>query len=134
MSAAVRRKVGRGGVQDALEAGRLAADRALRAEAEEIEAAEAALDLLRDPEHPDVTATARLLAHHTEALTQATARLGLDAEVEAYLDAACAAAPETTEAQRQAENERDAERTTKMPYPFSAARWRAHVLSFTTTD
>ncbi|MFD7506053.1 MerR family transcriptional regulator [Streptomyces sp. NPDC059850] len=97
----------------------LATHPGLRAEADRLDAADAALDDTVDPHDPQVEElAARHCAHH-KALHQAIEAAGLDAAEEKLFDIYDAEASGEEEVQMSA-----FEAVTKMPYGFSAARTR----------
>ncbi|MET8901615.1 MerR family transcriptional regulator [Streptomyces sp. NPDC004538] len=102
----------------------LATHPGLRAEADRLDAADAALDDTVDPHDPQVEAlAARHCAHH-KALLQAIEAAGLEAAEEKLFEIYDAGASGEEDAQMSA-----FEAVTKMPYGFSAARTRCMELT-----
>ncbi|MFK0238517.1 MerR family transcriptional regulator [Streptomyces vinaceus] len=96
----------------------------LRAEADRLDAADAALDDTVDPHDPQVEELAAQHFAHHRALLQATEADGLDAEEERLFESFDAAAGGEEDAQMSV-----FEAVTKMPYGFSAARTRCMELT-----
>ncbi|MEU8775502.1 MerR family transcriptional regulator [Streptomyces sp. NPDC048606] len=96
----------------------------LRAEADHLDAADAALDDTVDPHDPRVEELAARHCAHQTALLQAIEAAGLDADDERLLDIDDAEASGEEEARMSA-----FEAVTKMPYGFSAARTRCMELT-----
>ncbi|WP_424215008.1 MerR family transcriptional regulator [Streptomyces sp. BI20] len=109
----------------------LAAHPELRALAAELDAAEAALDRLDDPEHPAVAETAALIRAYGQALDRAVAETAGEAPAgtDTGLSGDGEPDPEILAAGAEAQEE-----AALMPYPHSAARWKANILSFTESD
>ncbi|MGW2273493.1 MerR family transcriptional regulator [Streptomyces yangpuensis] len=96
----------------------------LRAEADRLDAADAALDDTVDPHDPRVEELAAEHCAHHEALLQAIEAAGLDVAEEKLFEIYDAEAPGEEDARMSA-----FEAVTKMPYGFSAARTRCMELT-----
>ncbi|MFJ6784085.1 MerR family transcriptional regulator [Streptomyces yangpuensis] len=97
----------------------------LRAEADRLDAADAALDDSVDPDDPQVEELAAEHCAHHEALLQAIEAAGLDVAEEKLFEIHDAEAPGEEEGTRMSAFEA----VTKMPYGFSAARTRCMELT-----